>query len=393
MHGDTPSIPGGVAVAAILVLLLEGIRHAGRVRDRDRQRKGAARHRRQHRTACRPGRRRQLRTPVPTRAPAKQHCLADTEFVRVARQAQFLAFTHDAFGRMRTAGTKTLIIDVRANGGGNDEMWIEGVLPYLATKPYRWASRYRKRVVVADPARHEAVGDIVDGEVETWIPPRPGNPLRFRGQGLRAGGHRHLFLGGGLQQRHTGFRFRHDRGLGPQRARRTTGGTRRTTLPNSGLIVVAPRFVLTRPSGAKTPALLTPDLEVRDLRNCWRLSRRTKPMAGLVLVYLRCHHVAATHRVAANPHDFDVAMTVTETASRSSACNQEYRAPGPPTVSSSSSFLKNRSSSIKRGEPSGPPLLTPSRREPASGCTRSRRDRAVLPSPRRCPCTRPAFRR
>ena len=97
-------------------------------------------------------------------------------------KARFLAFTHDAFGRMRAAGTKTLIIDVRANGGGNDEMWIEGVLPYLANKPYRWASRFRKRVVVADPARHEAVGDIVDGEVETWIPPQPDNPLRFAGK-------------------------------------------------------------------------------------------------------------------------------------------------------------------------------------------------------------------
>ncbi len=120
-------------------------------------------------------------------------------------KAQFLAFTHDAFGRMRAASTKTLIIDVRANGGGNDEMWIDGVLPYLATKPYRWASRFRKRVVVADPARHEAVGDIVDGEVDTWIPPQPGNPLRFAGRVYVLVGSRHLFLGGGLQQRRPGF--------------------------------------------------------------------------------------------------------------------------------------------------------------------------------------------
>src|SRR5689334_4107559 len=39
-------------------------------------------------------------------------------------KAQFLAFTRHAFEKMRAAGTRILVIDVRANGGGNDEMWI-----------------------------------------------------------------------------------------------------------------------------------------------------------------------------------------------------------------------------------------------------------------------------
>jgi hypothetical protein len=180
-------------------------------------------------------------------------------------KAQFLAFTHDAFGRMRAASTKTLIIDVRANGGGNDEMWIEGVLPYLATKPYRWASRFRKRVVVADPARHEAVGDIVDGEVETWIPAQLDNPLRFPGRVyvlLGAATYSSAVVFSNVMQ---DFHFGTIAGQAGSVRAAQTGGTRRTTLPNSGLIVVAPRFVLTRPSGANTPTLLTPDLEVRDL--------------------------------------------------------------------------------------------------------------------------------
>jgi hypothetical protein len=180
-------------------------------------------------------------------------------------KAQFLAFTHDAFGRMRAAGTKILIIDVSANGGGNDEMWIEGVLPYLATKPYRWASRYRKRVVVADPARHEAVGDIVDGEVETWIPAQPDNPLRFTGRVyvlLGAATYSSAVVFSNVMQ---DFHFGTIAGQGGSVRAAQTGGTRRTTLPNSGLIVVAPRFVLTRPSGAETPAMFTPDLAVHDL--------------------------------------------------------------------------------------------------------------------------------
>jgi len=180
-------------------------------------------------------------------------------------KAQFLDFTHDAFGRMRVASTKALIIDVRANGGGNDEMWIEGVLPYLATKPYRWASRFRKRVVVADPARHEAVGDIADGEVDTWIPPQPGNPLHFGGKVYVLVGPATYSSAVVFSNVVQDFAFGTIAGSGGSVRTATTGGTRRTTLPNSGLIVVAPRFVLTRPSGANTPALLTPDLEVRNL--------------------------------------------------------------------------------------------------------------------------------
>jgi len=166
---------------------------------------------------------------------------------------------------MRKAGTKSLVIDLRANGGGNDEMWIEGVLPYFATKRYRWASKYRKRVVVADPSKHEAVGDIVDGEVETWVSPQPDNPLRFAGKVyVLVGGATYssaIVFSNVVQD----FAFGTIAGQGASVRSATTGGARRTTLPNSGLIVVAPRFVLTRPSGAMKPVLFTPDIEVRDL--------------------------------------------------------------------------------------------------------------------------------
>jgi len=180
-------------------------------------------------------------------------------------KAQFLAFTHDAFAKLHAAGTKRLVIDVRGNGGGNDEMWIEGILPYFASKRYRWASHYRKRVVVADAAKHEAVGDIVDGEVDTWTPPQPDNPLRYSGKVyvlVGPGTYSSAVVFSNVVQ---DFGFGIIAGMGNSVRTATTGGTRRTTLPNSGLIVVSPRFVLTRPSGATVPALLTPDLEVRDL--------------------------------------------------------------------------------------------------------------------------------
>jgi hypothetical protein len=178
---------------------------------------------------------------------------------------QFLAFTRDAFEKLRAVGTRNLVIDVRANGGGNDEMWIEGLLPYFATKPYRWASHFRKRVVVADPAKHEAVGDIVDGEVETWIPPQLDNPLRFAGRIYVLVGSSTYSSAVVFSNVMQDFGFGIIAGVGGSVRAATTGGTRRTTLPNSGLIVVSPRFVLTRPSGKTKPIMLTPDLEARDL--------------------------------------------------------------------------------------------------------------------------------
>jgi len=173
---------------------------------------------------------------------------------------QVLAFTRTAFESLRHWKIRTLIIDLRDNGGGNDDQWIEGVMPYIATKRWRTASTYRKRVVTPDPAKHEVVGAVVDGEIETWYPPQPDNPLHF-------GGDVYVAVGPGTYSSavvmSTVFQdFGFGRVIGPNDSVRanSSGGTRRTTLTNSGLIVVAPRFVLTRPSGAKQPVLLTPDI-------------------------------------------------------------------------------------------------------------------------------------
>jgi hypothetical protein len=179
---------------------------------------------------------------------------------------QFLDFTHEAFSKIHAAHSRTLIIDLRDNGGGDDVMWIEGVMPYIATKRYRTASRYRKRVVVADAAKHEAVGDVVDGEIDTWFPSQPDNPLRFRGQ-------LYVAVGAGTFSSAVSFvNVIQDFGFGRLAGVRgsvrieQSGGARRTTLTHCGLIVVTPRFVLSRPSGARDPRLLTPDVDFDEAR-------------------------------------------------------------------------------------------------------------------------------
>jgi hypothetical protein len=170
-----------------------------------------------------------------------------------------LAFTRQSFESLRRRNIKSLTIDLRDNGGGNDDQWIEGVMPYLARERWRTASRYRKRVVTPDPAKGEKAGDVVDGEMETWFEPQPENPLRFRGK-VR------VLVGPGTYSSAVvmatvfqDFGFGEVIGTGNAVRANQSGGTRRTTLTNTGLVFVSPRFVLTRPSGAKQPELLAPE--------------------------------------------------------------------------------------------------------------------------------------
>lgn len=173
---------------------------------------------------------------------------------------QLLAFTRQSFETLRRGHVGVLVLDLRDNGGGDDDQWIEGVMPYIAHRPFRTASTYRKRVVTADPAKHEVAGAVVDGEIETWYPPQPDNPARFSGKVYVAVGpgtySSAIVMATVIQD------FGFGQVVGPADSVRASqsGGTRRTTLTNTGLIVVTPRFVLTRPSGARSPALFRPDI-------------------------------------------------------------------------------------------------------------------------------------
>ena len=178
---------------------------------------------------------------------------------------RWFAFADDAFGQMRRAGTRRLIIDVRNNGGGNDDFWMRGLLRHIADKPYRWASTYRKRVMEADPAKGEAVGDVVDGEIARRIEPERDDPLRFDGEVV-------VLVGPGTYSSSVLFaNVVQDYGFGKVAGARggivrsrQSGGTRDTTLPHSGLVAGWPRFILDRPAGAGAAAWLTPDLVIRD---------------------------------------------------------------------------------------------------------------------------------
>lgn len=177
---------------------------------------------------------------------------------------EFFEFTQSAFEKMLAAGTRTLLIDVRDNGGGDDAMWLQGLLPYFADKPYRWASRYTKRVVRPDPAKGERLGEVLSGTVDSWAPPQPDNPLRFRGRIYVLVGPTTYSSAVLFANTMQDFDFAVIAGEGASVRSTQSGGAQKIDLPNTGLALWSPRFLLTRPSGRREPKWLTPDLQIEE---------------------------------------------------------------------------------------------------------------------------------
>jgi hypothetical protein len=176
---------------------------------------------------------------------------------------RFFAFTHDCFARIAAAGATRLVIDVRANGGGDDDLWRDGLLRYIADHPYKHGSRYVKRVLQPG-APGEVAGQVVSGRIETAAYPPADEPLRFRGQVyvlVGAQTYSSAVLFSNVVQ---DYGFAKVAGVGGAVRTRQSGGVQSYKLPNTGLMLFYPRFVLDRPSGAATPALLQPDLPLAD---------------------------------------------------------------------------------------------------------------------------------
>ncbi|WNG51921.1 hypothetical protein F0U60_53295 [Archangium minus] len=177
---------------------------------------------------------------------------------------RYFTFVRDAFGRMRAAGTRRLIIDLRANGGGDDDMWKEGILRYVADRPYRAGSSYLKRVLEPYRKSGETTGQVVAGEITSLEEPRLDEPLRFEGEVWLLVGpltYSSAVLFSNVVQ---DYGFGAVAGEGGAARVRQSGGVQSVVLPNTQLTLSYPRFVLDRPSGAREPALLQPELVLDD---------------------------------------------------------------------------------------------------------------------------------
>ncbi len=174
------------------------------------------------------------------------------------------AFTKDVFSKIQASGAKTLIIDVRENRGGNDSVWIEHVLPYLADQAFRVGSFGRKKVIASRASEAEPAGLVVDMEYKSWFPADLKNPLRFQGQVFVLIGRRSYSSAVQFSNVMQDFGFAKLVGEGSYVRSRSTGGIQFHQLPHSKLEIIVPRFWLARPSGGSNSQLLTPDWLLPD---------------------------------------------------------------------------------------------------------------------------------
>ncbi|NII11057.1 S41 family peptidase [Oleiagrimonas sp. C23AA] len=175
---------------------------------------------------------------------------------------RYLAFMRSAFARMKEAGTRTLIIDVRDNGGGDDGFWKNGILPYIGHGKYLFASSYVKRELPGHTDAGYKIGDVAKGKLDSWVTLDAHHPLHFSGKVyVLEGGMTYsssiLFIN---VMQHFGYATIAGEG-GVVRANQS-GGVYSKLLPNTVLIVSWPRFILIRPSGATKPEFLQPDIAI-----------------------------------------------------------------------------------------------------------------------------------
>ncbi len=179
-------------------------------------------------------------------------------------KARFFAFAEQAFTTLRDKKVKTLLIDVRDNGGGDDDMWKQGLLKYIADKPFRNGSDYVKMVIPGRASGSEKVGDIVRGQVDSWVQPQLSHPLHYSGKVYVLVGrmtYSSAVLFANVMQ---DFKFATLVGAPGVADTRTTGGVQQFVLPHTGLGLTIPRFVLDRPAGQKASSLLQPDIVMTD---------------------------------------------------------------------------------------------------------------------------------
>ncbi|PWF54626.1 S41 family peptidase, partial [Massilia glaciei] len=161
----------------------------------------------------------------------------------------FYAFTKKVFAELREKKATTLLIDVRENGGGDDDMWKEGVLRYIADKPYQHTSTYIKKVIEGRQSASEKVGQVISGKMQNLEQPELDNPFHFSGKTYVLVGRTTYSSAILFSNTVQDFKFGMVVGATGYARARQSGGIQHFSLPHTKLSVVVPRFILDRPAG------------------------------------------------------------------------------------------------------------------------------------------------
>lgn len=178
---------------------------------------------------------------------------------------EFSRFLEQAFTQINSTNANKLVIDLRNNGGGAHDL-SDQLLNYITDKKVTPISRVIARVVPANQKLLQGaeLNSVVDTPYARWYVPEAKNPLRFDGEV-------YVLIGKFTYSQAIVFATQvQDFGLG-KLVGETTGGrgnqtaqVQRMTLPNSGLEVVAPIYIMIRASGDDSSHFVQPDIHIAD---------------------------------------------------------------------------------------------------------------------------------
>ncbi|MDF0715625.1 S41 family peptidase [Muricauda sp. 334s03] len=173
---------------------------------------------------------------------------------------RYYSFMDTSFSALQSHGISHLIIDIRKNGGGDDQFWMKGILRYIADKPYRWGSNYKKKIIAKFRDPGEVIGSIKEGEIDTLIPVDTTATNTFKGKvSILIGPYTYssaILFANTVQD----YTFGQLVGEPTGGKSGQTGSIQFFKMPNTGLTAVSPRFYLERPNGGKTTEPVTPDI-------------------------------------------------------------------------------------------------------------------------------------
>ena len=183
-------------------------------------------------------------------------------FLWLEDESRVFRFFESVFNEIKKQKLTHLIIDIRKNSGGDDHLWIKGILPYIADKPWKTGSIYKLKVIAGREGEGRKVGDIVTGEISTVYQVVADNPLKYSGAvSVLVGPYTYsssiLFMN--VIQDYGFGKLVGDKAGGKSGQ---TGGIQRQTLTHSKLLTVVPRFWLTRPKGGHNLDLVTLDTTI-----------------------------------------------------------------------------------------------------------------------------------
>ena len=191
-----------------------------------------------------------------------ENALLTIKEFRWDHKKEYYDFMDSAFMSLKKNKIRHLIIDIRENGGGDDEFWMKGILKYIAHIPYRWGSTFKKKIIAKYRDSGEVIGSAITGNIDTLIPVELDNKYKFSGKvSILIGPHTYssaILFANTVQD----YKFGQLVGEPTGGKSGQTGAIQFSKMPNSGLTMIAPRFYLERPSGGGLREPILPDTTI-----------------------------------------------------------------------------------------------------------------------------------